>query len=119
MSNGLEHKQTVLVLGVGDAAGGGAIAKQFAWEGTIALVVRPSVDKLQMLVEVIHAGGKAMTFRKDARNEEVIAWEMSTAQKDTFGCIGANAGVAQLDTLTKNFASYSKVRRGPIKAVLS
>lgn len=120
MSNELEHKQAAIVIGDRGATGG-AIAKHFAREGMIAFVVQRSVDKLQRLVEAIQAGsGKAVTFRGNpCKEEEVIARDMGTAQKDPCECTAANTGLAQLDTLTKNFAAYFVTRRGPIKAVMS
>lgn len=61
-----------LVIGAGDALGG-AIARRFAREGLTACVVRRNGDQLQPLVEAIEAaGGRAIPFGADAREEEVM-----------------------------------------------
>ena len=64
--------RVVLVIGAGDALGG-AIARRFAREGLIAVVVRRSAEKLEPLVAAIVAeGGQAHGFACDARKEEEI-----------------------------------------------
>ncbi|KQN52548.1 glucose 1-dehydrogenase [Pseudomonas sp. Leaf48] len=68
----MNNKKVVLVVGAGDATGG-AIAKRFAEEGFVACVTRRSADKLQPLVDAIHArGGEAHGFACDARKEEDV-----------------------------------------------
>jgi NAD(P)-dependent dehydrogenase (short-subunit alcohol dehydrogenase family) len=62
--------KAILVIGAGDATGG-AIARRFAREGYIACVTRRSADKLQPLVaQISAAGGRALAFGCDAREEE-------------------------------------------------
>ncbi len=68
----MSDKKAVLVVGAGDATGG-AIARRFAREGYIACVTRRSADKLAPLVAQIEAaGGKAVPFGSDARNEDEV-----------------------------------------------
>ena len=68
----MNNKKVVLVVGAGDATGGG-IAKRFAQEGFVACVTRRSADKLQPLVDAIKAdGGEAHGFACDARKEEDV-----------------------------------------------
>ncbi|OLS63097.1 SDR family oxidoreductase [Pseudomonas putida] len=68
-----DNNKVVLVIGAGDATGG-AIARRFAREGYIACVTRRSADKLQPLLDQIHAeGGRAHGFGSDARKEEDVA----------------------------------------------
>ncbi len=68
----MSEKKAVLVVGAGDATGG-AIARRFAREGYIACVTRRSADKLAPLVAQIQAaGGKAVPFGSDARNEDEV-----------------------------------------------
>ena len=68
-----DNNKGVLVIGAGDATGG-AIARRFAREGYIACVTRRSADKLQPLLDQIHAeGGRAHGFGSDARKEEDVA----------------------------------------------
>lgn len=63
----------MLVVGAGDATGG-AIARRFARGGFVACVTRRTADKLQPLVDRIHAeGGRAHAFASDARREEDVA----------------------------------------------
>jgi len=64
--------KAVLVVGAGDATGG-AIARRFAREGYAACLSRRSADKLQPLVQRIHAeGGVAHGFGSDARDEAAV-----------------------------------------------
>lgn len=64
--------KAVIVVGAGDALGG-AIARRFAREGYVAAVARRSADKLQPLVGAIEAaGGKAVAFGTDARQEDQV-----------------------------------------------
>jgi NAD(P)-dependent dehydrogenase (short-subunit alcohol dehydrogenase family) len=67
------QSKVALVIGAGDSTGG-AIAKRFAKEGFIACVTRRSADKLQPLVDSIHAeGGQAFGYASDARKEDDVA----------------------------------------------
>jgi NAD(P)-dependent dehydrogenase (short-subunit alcohol dehydrogenase family) len=64
--------KVALIIGAGDATGG-AIARRFAREGYTACVTRRSLDKLQPLLDQIQAaGGKALGFASDARQEEEV-----------------------------------------------
>lgn len=77
-----EQQKVVLVIGAGDATGG-EIAKRFAREGYIACVTRRQADKLQPLLEEIHAaGGQAYGFGSDARKEEEVAALVETIERD-------------------------------------
>lgn len=77
-----QSNKVALVIGAGDATGG-AIAKRFAREGYIACVTRRSVDKLQPLLDEIHAaGGQAHGFASDARKEEQVAELIDTIERD-------------------------------------
>ena len=61
-----------LVVGAGESTGG-AIAKRFAREGYVACVARRNGDRLAPLVEEIEkAGGRAVAFGCDARQEEQV-----------------------------------------------
>ena len=65
----MNERQSVLVVGAGDATGG-AIARRFARAGLVACVTRRTADKLEPLVEQIRAeGGEAHGFASDARRE--------------------------------------------------
>ncbi|MGC4010409.1 MAG: SDR family oxidoreductase [Pseudomonas sp.] len=78
----MSNKKVVLVIGAGDATGG-AIARRFAREGYVACVTRRSADKLQPLVEQIHAeGGEAHGFASDARNEDAVIELVETIERD-------------------------------------
>jgi len=78
----LNDKQSVLVVGAGDATGG-AIARRFAREGFIACVTRRSADKLTPLVERIRAeGGQAHGFGSDARKEDEMAALVAQIERD-------------------------------------
>ena len=77
-----QSNKVALVIGAGDATGG-AIAKRFAREGYIACVTRRSVDKLQPLLDEIHAaGGQAHGFASDARKEDQVAELIDTIERD-------------------------------------
>ncbi|SEL75884.1 Short-chain dehydrogenase [Atopomonas hussainii] len=77
-----QSNKVALVIGAGDATGG-AIAKRFAREGYIACITRRSVDKLQPLLDEIHAaGGQAHGFASDARREEQVAELIDTIERD-------------------------------------
>ena len=77
-----EQQKVVLVIGAGDATGG-EIAKRFSREGYIACVTRRQADKLQPLLEEIHAaGGQAYGFGSDARKEEEVTALVETIERD-------------------------------------
>lgn len=77
-----EQQKVVLVIGAGDATGS-EIAKRFAREGYIACVTRRQADKLQPLLEEIHAaGGQAYGFGSDARKEEEVTALVETIERD-------------------------------------
>jgi NAD(P)-dependent dehydrogenase (short-subunit alcohol dehydrogenase family) len=77
-----DQQKVVLVIGAGDATGG-EIAKRFAREGYIACVTRRQADKLQPLLEEIHAaGGQAYGFGSDARKEEEVTALVETIERD-------------------------------------
>jgi len=68
----MEQAKVALVIGAGDATGG-AIARRFAREGYTACLTRRSADKLQPIIDQIHAeGGQAHGFGSDARKEEEV-----------------------------------------------
>jgi NAD(P)-dependent dehydrogenase (short-subunit alcohol dehydrogenase family) len=73
MTTPTPQPKVALIIGAGDSTGG-AIARRFAREGFIACVTRRTADKLQPLVESIHAeGGQAFGYASDARKEEDVA----------------------------------------------
>ena len=108
----MTEKKAILVVGAGDATGG-AIARRFAREGYIACVTRRSVDKLAPLVAQIEAaGGKAVPFGSDARNEdgviklvEHIEGEIAPIEVAVFN-IGGNVRFGITETTTR---VYTKV----------
>ena len=108
----MTEKKAILVVGAGDATGG-AIARRFAREGYIACVTRRSVDKLAPLVAQIEAaGGKAVPFGSDARNEdeviklvEHIEREIAPIEVAVFN-IGGNVRFGITETTTR---IYTKV----------
>ncbi|MDT4814981.1 3-oxoacyl-[acyl-carrier-protein] reductase FabG [compost metagenome] len=82
MASEAKNKKVVLVVGAGDATGG-AIARRFAREGYVACVTRRHADKLQPLVDSIHAeGGEAHGFASDARKEDEVAELVETIERD-------------------------------------
>ncbi|MCY1502686.1 3-oxoacyl-[acyl-carrier-protein] reductase FabG [compost metagenome] len=82
MASETKNKKVVLVVGAGDATGG-AIARRFAREGYMACVTRRHADKLQPLVDSIHAeGGEAHGFASDARKEDEVAELVETIERD-------------------------------------
>jgi NAD(P)-dependent dehydrogenase (short-subunit alcohol dehydrogenase family) len=96
--------KTALIVGAGDATGG-AIARRFAREGYIACVTRRSADKLQPLVDSIHAaGGRARGFASDARDEAAVTELFATIEREVAPVevavfnIGANVRFAVTDT---------------------
>lgn len=67
-----QQKKAALIIGAGDATGS-AIAKRFAREGYVACVVRRQAGKLAPLVQSIRAaGGEAIGFGCDARDETQV-----------------------------------------------
>jgi NAD(P)-dependent dehydrogenase (short-subunit alcohol dehydrogenase family) len=108
----MSAKKAVLVVGAGDATGG-AIARRFAREGYIACVTRRSADRLAPLVAQIEAaGGQAVPFGSDARNEdevvklvEHIEREVAPIEVAVFN-IGGNVRFGITETTTR---VYTKV----------
>ena len=108
----MTKKKAILVVGAGDATGG-AVARRFAREGYIACVTRRSADKLAPLVAQIEAaGGKAVPFGSDARNEdeviklvEHIEREIAPIEVAVFN-IGGNVRFGITETTTR---VYTKV----------
>lgn len=75
-------RKVALVVGAGDATGG-AIAVRFAREGYVACLTRRSADKLQPLLDVIHAaGGQAFGYGSDARKEEEVVALVDTIERE-------------------------------------
>ena len=57
----MNERQSVLVVGAGDATGG-AIARRFARAGLVACLTRRTADKLEPLVEQIRTeGGRTLS----------------------------------------------------------
>jgi NAD(P)-dependent dehydrogenase (short-subunit alcohol dehydrogenase family) len=98
-----------LIIGAGDATGG-AIARRFAREGLVSCVVRREVDHLRGLVQQIEdAGGRAMPFGCDARDEDQVVALFQTIERDigplevvVFN-IGANVRFGIADTTSRVF----------------
>jgi short-subunit dehydrogenase len=104
-----ERRQAALVIGAGDATGG-AIAKRFAREGMIACLARRSADKLQPLVDEIHAsGGEAFGFGTDARKEEEVIALVDKIERDIAPIevmvfnIGANVPCSILEETARKY----------------
>ncbi|MFZ4605757.1 MAG: SDR family oxidoreductase [Caulobacter sp.] len=105
-------KKVVLVIGAGDATGG-AIARRFAREGHVAVIVRRDADKLTGLAEQIRAeGGEVHAFGVDARKEdqivdlfEKIEAEIGALDVVVFN-IGANVNFGIVETTAR---VYTKV----------
>jgi len=88
-------KKVALVIGAGDATGG-AIARRFAREGHVAVIVRRDPEKLTGLAEQIRAdGGEVHAFGVDARKEDQIV--------DLFARIEAEIG--ELDVVVFNIGA--------------
>ncbi len=108
----MTEKKAIVVVGAGDATGG-AVARRFAREGYIACVTRRSADKLAPLVAQIEAaGGKAVPFGSDARNEdeviklvEHIEREIAPIEAAVFN-VGGNVRFGITETTTR---VYTKV----------
>jgi NAD(P)-dependent dehydrogenase (short-subunit alcohol dehydrogenase family) len=75
-------KQSVLVVGAGDATGG-AIARRFAREGYAVVCSRRELSSLEpLLVQIRNAGGEAHGFGSDARIESEVVQLFETIEKD-------------------------------------
>ena len=103
------NNKVALVIGAGDATGGG-IAKRFAAGGYTACVTRREADKLAPLLQSIReAGGQAHGFGSDASKEdEVIALveqierEIGTIEVLVFN-IGANVPCSVLEETARKY----------------
>ena len=102
-------KKVALVIGAGDGTGG-AIAKRFAREGYVACVTRRNAEKLQPLLDDIHAaGGEALGFGSDARREDEVASlieqiEASVGPIEVFVFnVGANVPCSVLDETARKY----------------
>ena len=101
------ESRVCLVVGAGDFTGG-AIAKRFAREGFVACVVRRHGEQLAPLVEEIEAaGGKAIAYGVDARDEDQvielvdrIEREVGPIEVAVFN-IGANVRFSILETTAR------------------
>jgi NAD(P)-dependent dehydrogenase (short-subunit alcohol dehydrogenase family) len=98
-----------LVIGAGDATGG-AIARRFAREGFTACLVRRTADKLGPLVDAIAAaGGRAVPFGVDARDEEAVTALVETIERDVGPIdvfvfnVGANVPASILEQDAKRY----------------
>ncbi|WP_419912062.1 SDR family oxidoreductase [Hoeflea sp.] len=77
-----EGKPVALIVGAGDFIGA-AIAKRFAAEGFVVCVGRRNEDKLAPLVaEIEAAGGSALAYRLDARDEECVKEVFAAIEND-------------------------------------
>ena len=99
-----DKKKVALVIGAGDATGG-AIARRFAHEGYVAVVVRRNAEKLEPLVQRIRSeGGAAHGFGSDARDETQMADLVASIERDIAPIevavfnIGANVRFAITET---------------------
>lgn len=105
----MSQHPVALIIGAGDATGG-AIARRFAREGYTACVTRRSLDKLQPLLDQIHAeGGRAHGFASDARQEDEVVALVAQIEADigpievlVFN-IGANVPCSILDETARKF----------------
>ena len=78
----MAEKKVALVIGAGDATGG-AIARRFAREGYVAVIVRRNAEKLEPLVKQIEAeGGAVRAFGVDARKEEEMVKLVETIERE-------------------------------------
>ncbi len=106
-----KEKKACLIVGAGDATGA-AVARAFAKEGMVACLVRrhARADALQALAEsIINAGGEAIAFPSDARDEESmqalfeqIESEVGPLEVVVFN-IGANVRFSIGDTTARVF----------------
>jgi NAD(P)-dependent dehydrogenase (short-subunit alcohol dehydrogenase family) len=97
-------EKVALVIGAGDATGG-AIARRFAREGLVTCVVRRQAEHLHSLVQQItEAGGRAVPFGCDARDEEQMTALVQGIERDVGPIevvvfnIGANVRFGITDT---------------------
>ena len=105
----MSQHPVALIIGAGDATGG-AIARRFAREGYTACVTRRSLDKLQPLLDQIHAeGGRAHGFASDARQEDAVVALVAQIEADigpievlVFN-IGANVPCSILDETARKY----------------
>ena len=105
----MSQHPVALIIGAGDATGG-AIARRFAREGYTACVTRRSLDKLQPLLDQIHAeGGRAHGFASDARHEDEVVALVAQIEADigpievlVFN-IGANVPCSILDETARKY----------------
>ena len=105
----MSQHPVALIIGAGDATGG-AIARRFAREGYTACVTRRSLDKLQPLLDQIHAeGGRAHGFASDARQEDEVVALVAQIEADigpievlVFN-IGANVPCSILDETARKY----------------
>ena len=102
-------KKVALVIGAGDGTGG-AIAKRFAREGYVACVTRRNAEKLQPLLDDIHAaGGEALGFGSDARREEEVVSLIETIESSVGPIevfvfnVGANVPCSVLDETARKY----------------
>lgn len=101
--------KVALVIGAGDSTGG-AIAKRFVKEGYIACMTRRNADKLQPLIDSIHAsGGQALGYASDARKEDEVTALFETIEAEhgpidvmVFN-IGANVPCSILDETARKY----------------
>lgn len=102
-----EQTPVCLVVGAGDFTGG-AIAKRFAREGYVACVVRRNGDQLAPLVEEIEAaGGRALAYGVDARDEDQVVELVARIERDVGPIevavfnVGANVYFSVLETTAR------------------
>ncbi len=101
--------KVALIIGAGDATGG-AIARRFARGGYTVCATRRSLDKLQPLLDAIHAeGGRAHGFASDARKEDDVVALVEKIES-TIGAIevlvfniGANVPSSILDETARKY----------------
>jgi NAD(P)-dependent dehydrogenase (short-subunit alcohol dehydrogenase family) len=109
MTTNSTQPRVALIVGAGDATGS-AIARRFAREGFTACLTRRSADKLEPLVQSLHAEGLvAHGFASDARKEEdVVALiarveaELGPIEAFVFN-IGANVPCSILDETARKY----------------
>lgn len=78
----MADERAALVIGAGDGLGG-AIARRFAREEFVTCVVRRHGEKLRPLCrEIEAAGGRALPFAVDARNEDEISRLFEEIEKE-------------------------------------
>jgi len=102
-------KETVLVMGAGDAIGS-AIVRKFAAAGYAVCAARRNVDKLEPLVaEMERAGHPIHTFQCDARDESAVENLFKHIEDDVGPLaavifnVGANVPMSILETSARKF----------------